>query len=633
MEVLCTRCPLNQYVSKQGIFTLNTSTGEFLPKASCKICPYGGNCTGVVAPQPNFWRYTHGDDIRFQSCPASYCCKEPPCTQSCREGRHGVLCGKCLVGSSEALFSTRCIPNSQCGSYWIWFLIFAVWLFYTLLLLFQKDIKQKLVSKEGKNIDDATKDTNEKINIEMYEMEEEEQESYSDTGKKSSPSNSSRKCEADELQPQTTKNIEAAEDYKPLKQMRQERMPTNQVETGDNTKFLQILLYYVQDAALFRVQTVSTPSDESTIKAIILGLFQFSIDSLKAFKDVCLISDLDPKLKLVVTACKGPLIIFTFAFLCLIIQILQRLSKKIKNTATLSDLKAKAYVALMLAILFSFQKIATTTFSLLKCVPIADRYVLFIDGEVTCYAPWQFAAFGYAFACVIPFCIVLLLGPHQLITGSITIEQFFCACALPLPYLFYWLIQRIRHIITAHTTDNDSSDLNVTDSVLKVIQGPCRPLKVKWLGNVSWIGVVKSRRLGLVLLATFVTSSVIRVLCMIILCLIAIVHQIYVQPYKDWKANYAASASLLASILIGHVNLIRGAFETAEYIPKGPIVSMVSTLNFLENLLVFWIPAIVVGVVLIVVLTKLGKFVKKKVSKGNTKSLEQNDNTEERLEC
>ena len=100
MEVSCERCPLNQYVSIQEAFKLNTSTGEFLPKASCKTCPYGGNCTGVMAPQPNFWRYTHDDDIRFQSCPASYCCKEPPCTQSCREGRQGVLCGKCLHGTS-----------------------------------------------------------------------------------------------------------------------------------------------------------------------------------------------------------------------------------------------------------------------------------------------------------------------------------------------------------------------------------------------------------------------------------------------------------------------------------------------------------------------------------------------------
>jgi len=41
--------------------------------------------------------------------------------------------------------------------------------------------------------------------------------------------------------------------------------------------------------------------------------------------------------------------------------------------------------AFVLALLFTYQKLATTSFKLLNCVPIGERHVLFIDGTVDCY--------------------------------------------------------------------------------------------------------------------------------------------------------------------------------------------------------------------------------------------------------
>ena len=46
---------------------------------------------------------------------------------------------------------------------------------------------------------------------------------------------------------------------------------------------------------------------------------------------------------------------------------------------------AKLSTGFVLALLFTYQKLATTSFTLLNCVPVGNRSVLFVQGTIECY--------------------------------------------------------------------------------------------------------------------------------------------------------------------------------------------------------------------------------------------------------
>ncbi len=86
---------------------------------------------------------------RFQHCPKGYCCLTPRCPaiDTCAAHRHGRLCGRCVPGYSEALFTPSCVPNEKCGPIWLIPFYIGLGITYTLFLLFQTDLKQFLFSE------------------------------------------------------------------------------------------------------------------------------------------------------------------------------------------------------------------------------------------------------------------------------------------------------------------------------------------------------------------------------------------------------------------------------------------------------------------------------------------------------
>ena len=74
----------------------------------------------------------------------------------------------------------------------------------------------------------------------------------------------------------------------------------------------------------------------------------------------------------------------------------------------------------------------------------------------------------------------------------------------------------------------------------------------------------------MVLLFTFVNDILLRMLGMMILCFLILLHHAHALPYKDTRGNTAGSASASALVVIGGINLVRAAFEAAEYVPHGP---------------------------------------------------------------
>ena len=217
-----------------------------------------------------------------------------------------------------------------------------------------------------------------------------------------------------------------------------------------------------------------------------------------------------------------------------------------------------------LVFLFTYQKMAVVTFTLLNCVPIGDVSVLFVDGTQTCFQKWQYIVMTYAFTCVVPFSAVLLIGPPLLRYKYISLKEFFFGCLLPLPALLYWICLIVRKgqigskIKLQHTVE--------TTAVLDILQGSFKDSNTTcMLGQLCWSGVLIGRRLILFLCFTFINDILLRLLCMLCVCFIILLHHIYVQPYKTKEGNLAGALSAAALLIVGGINLLRAGITISFF--------------------------------------------------------------------
>ena len=155
-----------------GTYSIGIASSLRPDKRSCFACPVGGICGGgrdinnetarVVdirresigcLSQPGYWGHpvslnanannnssSIDGSISFYLCPSGYCC--PPnqidgCDYDyCRGNRTGRLCGNCVDGMGQRLFSDACFDNSSCNDM-AWFvpLIFVLLLCLALILV------------------------------------------------------------------------------------------------------------------------------------------------------------------------------------------------------------------------------------------------------------------------------------------------------------------------------------------------------------------------------------------------------------------------------------------------------------------------------------------------------------------
>ena len=121
----CTLCAPGLYTLQKGV-----SHGALVgPSFECLSCPFGANCVRThIAAKANFWGHQVSKkppSLKFFACPEHYCQSPPSYSaqyNSCYGNRTGVLCGECLPGYSETLFSTECRKITECNNFWMWVL-------------------------------------------------------------------------------------------------------------------------------------------------------------------------------------------------------------------------------------------------------------------------------------------------------------------------------------------------------------------------------------------------------------------------------------------------------------------------------------------------------------------------------
>lgn len=592
---------------------------------TCRPCPYGGRCLQQIAAVPNFWGYKTKYGIRFQNCPKGYCCTSMDCRgyNRCAPHRTGPLCGRCEEGFSEALFSSDCVPDDLCDSTWLWPVLLGSGVLYFLFLLFQKDIRDLMFLSGVKlgsfscvhfklrrtvNGHEAPMNGNghQDIRSEIYPQKP-----------KPAAQNGKTPCELNELNSgceETSRSFPLRESVAsdpsiPFPADTAAAVAPASADLG--VSFIIISFFYFQDAQLLHVKTVFTSVDnrfKAIFRDFLAGLFKFRIEIFQFFDQYCYLRGITPTMKLLVRVLFVPYVLAQFGLVFLVYKwcTLRGTSKRPpgRNSALSTYFSTRLASGFVLALLFVYQKLATTSFTLLNCVPIENRSVLYIDGTITCYQIWQYWVLAYAVACTVPFCLVLLLGPELLRDCLISLLEFFLACICPFPFLLRWFVIRLR--LRGNRPIVSSGNLSAeSQAVVQILQGPFKEIELPLLGPICGQGLLIGRRLILVLLYTFVNDNLIRMLGMILLCFVVLLHHIHALPYKDRRGNMAGSLSASSLIMVAAINLVRAGFQAAEYVPHGPNEKLMKVFDEVESVLMLWVPAAVMAFAIACLVFKL----------------------------
>ena len=252
------QCPIDPYTFQAGTAVINGNKDYqnspynityIKSNVHYKVCPLGANCTGSIKALPFYWGYKDSKDsfITMIRCPNGYCCKRvESCNgiNSCNENRTKSLCGKCQNGFSEGLFSTDCYPADICKCIIVLFYYTVCVTIYILFLATYKEL-QKL--------------STEKI-TELYKKVKDKLCS------KKSNSNSPRHDEDGEIRIRE-KTDKKSENNVPHEE---NKVPN---KTDDNSKYMQILFFYIQDAILFKINVPGISTHE---KGAIAKFMSFS---------------------------------------------------------------------------------------------------------------------------------------------------------------------------------------------------------------------------------------------------------------------------------------------------------------------------------------------------------------------
>ena len=562
----------------------------------CKPCPYGGKCETRLQSTPNFWGYVDGVDVKFHVCPDGYCCEQQPCKSydSCAEHRTGTLCANCVDGYTEALYSTKCVANEQCGHSWIWLFAAGSGIMFVVLLIFQQDIRNFIFT-----IPTLSK-CRENFSLRTRRRQASEEDGMEDETASMKATEEAKQTEGhDNNLAMEMKNKEGSD-----KEGSDDEEMNLHTDIGE--VLLIIIMYYFQDAMLFRVKTAFSALDDDThdkLQTVLLSLFDFQLDATPFVENACLMPNLSPVQKLFVLTLNVPFVLLLFGIIYLLYIGLSHYLKTSDWSGFLSRLSS----AFMLGLLFTYQQLATAAFTVLSCVPIGDHNVLFTEGTVLCYQWWQYVVMLYVISCVVPFFAILLFGPSLLLKGKIGLKTFFLACLLPLPFLLYWLALRLtKYKRKVGTLKHVHHELTPQcEAILNDVQGPFRDLKLPVLGRLCWAGMEVFRRLLLVLMFTFINNSLIRLMAMLIVSFLMLFHYVCVRPYSSTLLNLLGSVSFSALLIIGGINFTYAAFEAAEYIPKGPDMKLVNVLQEVENVLLLWFPLAIMIIILLALIFKI----------------------------
>ena len=588
-QVFCEECPSRTYSLDRGKFNDNVTN-----HVTCQQCPVGGNCIdGQIKSKPNFWGYVQGRSnrtVEFLQCPPKYCCGTVNCQgyHSCHGNRTGTLCGQCPAGMSESLFDTKCKANKDCTGVSFWPGITLYLITYLLFFLYQEDIIGFL-------------------------------------GRHAIPR---MPC-----LPSTTYREEQT--FKP-------------------GGLLKITFYYYQIVYLLR-KSLGSNDKVKLFDDLESFFFNFLIAGIPSFD--CPFQDLRAVEKAFIVHSVGYSLLILLCVLCLC-KILFKSVRKLwlirsRYTETLDHHPGLEGNRFLSRIAGAFANVSLLMYasstqlclSLLHCVPVGEKKVMFLDGNKECDQKFQSFLLVYLITCILPFCLVPVFGSYLLKLNRISVAQFCLACIIPLPLSFYWSYLLLRHLpccteaeergtqnmegdrIHDDTSQPENSmDSIITESreenvnrildsetesrgsksaILRVLSGPFRSHKATLIfpaSHLPWEGFLIFRRLAVILILTFVYENCVKAILSLIVCVAILLTHVLVKPFRSNVDNVLETLSLGTLIIISALKLIESIYN-GQYLDSDS-VSFLHLINLMENILIISPVALLLSLLMFFILFK-----------------------------
>ena len=324
-------------------------------------------------------------------------------------------------------------------------------------------------------------------------------------------------------------------------------------ERNSDEGYVKIIFYFYQAADLLLASNTSLVFVEGKLKDILVGVFNFR-QSFSSNGLICPFPGLTVVTKQLFSASQ----VFGTSLMIGVLYSLHRGAQRCRGKEAPSF---SPYMAgILQTMLLGYKTLASVSFNLLRCVPIGSEKRLFLDGNLVCFLWWQYILIALVFAFFVPFVFVLFWGCYKLHNGSLSVATFLLACCFPLPFLLYWLILFLL-CIKRNAAHVDSATRKMSKRSVEMTLFGCfkRPAEGSTL-SLGWESVMIGRRLILILLKTFVSDPMPRLLIMSFLCVLFLLHHAISQPFRDVTANNLETISLLSLVLLGMANMFFASF-------------------------------------------------------------------------
>ena len=195
-------------------------------------------------------------------------------------------------------------------------------------------------------------------------------------------------------------------------------------------------------------------------------IMQFSPDVLTSIynrvTDTCFVLGTTAVSKILFKLIFGPCVML-FLFLIYLCQSCVFSMIKIKSNFS-NLMKYKLVQSFIFVILLSYQQIVSGAFTLVKCIEIGNKDVLYVQGNIQCFTMWQIIIEVFIWMSIFPsFCVVSHV-PYYVKMKEMSAQMFILVCLIPVPGLV------IFHLAKALKKLNRRSDVkNLSDIELNVM--------------------------------------------------------------------------------------------------------------------------------------------------------------------
>eukprot|EP00794_Sanderia_malayensis_P012813 gene12813-14126_t len=423
LEYHCKRCESGTYSLDAGKEMLQSSKAINTTIPVCMPCPYGATCINKIRAKPNFWGFEQNGRLRFAMCPRGYCSRggndqaaaATTMLNSCSTGRKGKLCGRCDGDSSENLFDTNCSPDAACNDWWIHIAVFLVAVGYVCFFLYLNDILRVVLSliwPSRKHVQSSG------LTALLIAQQ---------------PKNDDK----------TTMNSDGAS-----------KISDHRNLIASLTK---IIFYFYQLQFILNMEGVAMlDTVANTIKQAFIDAL--SIQPTNHLTRGCPFKGLTPVTKTLYKTLFNVYIYVIIVVLYALVGIMGKMRSERLGKSSQSFV-ARLCQGSVTLILLNYAHMGNVSLTMLHCVDVIGGPVLFIDGEVTCFQPWQYAVMAYVILFIAPVTVVLLFGVPYVKNKKMPIKVFMISLVFP-PAMIAFLVRPGQH---CH--DEKGGKSNVTEII------------------------------------------------------------------------------------------------------------------------------------------------------------------------